>query len=733
MKLLLTILLFPFLAYGQQVTFTPTQTSPTATNDPFRPGCGLNNYNGLTPVINWPNPAVNARGPDLYIRIQWGSIQNGSSSASFDWSDFDSKMNNCIDRNQKAIIGFSSVDDSYSGHSDAGKTYAYPPFVHTQMQGEANPDWVPSGSSQWVPNWNSTNYLNAWDAWNVALRTHMNSTSHSGKTYIQALYGVDIRGFGNYGEWHLFGAGHGVTPPTGTAATDASLERIVQAHYITGAFPDFPLFLNINMLNGSNSSSDVSTAFGYWALTHSNSWGPFGLRWDHVCDLNTFNYDYTNNTTNLNGLTFKTAIANIYKSAPVVGEPQQFNFAAAGQCDYYHVPTEAQTYHASMIENANNIENGGAVPTCTADIWRATAAAMGYRYTILNGQMDDSLRRGGNFHIQWNGNNIGNAPTYEQWTSTYEFRQAGTVKFSYTSTFKPFLLLPGAFTIIDNQILPSTLSGTYDLYIIVRDPNSYRTPMPLQISGRGADGAYLLRSGIPIATAGGITPPPPPPPPNNPPNVFAGSDQTDTLPKNIDTLQGIVSDPNGDALTLSWTQLSGPNTATMVSPTAILNRITGLIEGTYVFRLTANDGKGGITSDDVTVFVFNVTTPPPPPPPPPTYSPPTITAGNDTIIQLPADSAILRGHVTHKDTLIQSALWSKFSGTGGTIVTPNDSTTRVTGLTAGFYQYRFRITDKAGNIVDDYMTVQVLPVIPVPPPPLPAIAQPTKVFGIKSN
>lgn len=733
MRLFIFILLFPFFATGQLRTFTPTQIDTNGV-DMLRPFNGLIEFGNMH-FIDYPTPGVTTNHPpDVYSRWKWCEIQTGADpNVNMDWTDLNSKFNNAIDRGQMIGVGFEIMSDAATCNTVGGKVLSYPVAVHNAEQAETNKDWTPTHSTQWVHNWNSYSLHVAWRAFLQSIANHLANTSHAGRTYVSILSYVDDRGFGNYGEHHLYGAGrtNGNTidaAPTGTALQDSSYQILSDAH--KQAFPNTRIIMNINALNGGNSGSDVSAASGYYLLNASNNVGPYGMRWDHVTDAGTFNYDYTTNTTTFNGLNFKNAIATRYMVAPVIGEPQQFNYSAAGQCDYAHVMTEITTYHASNLENANIVN---AASSCVQNGFRSYAKRMGYRYTILNGQMTDSLIRNGNFHIQWNGSNIGIAPTYQSWTSTYEFRQSGVVKFSYTSTFHPFMLLPGSFTVIDNQILPAILSGVYDLYLIIRDPNGYRTPMPLQITGRGSDGAYLLRSGIAIATQGTGPPPPPPPPPNQPPVVFAGSDQTDTLPKNVDTLQGIVSDPNNDVLTLSWTQLSGPNTAIMVSPTATLNRITGLIEGTYTFRLTANDGHGGITSDDVTVFVFNVITPPPPPPPPPTYSPPTVTAGADTIIQLPADSAILRGHVTHKDTLIQSALWVKFSGIGGVIVTPNDSTTRVTGLTAGFYQYRFRITDKAGNIVDDYMTVQVIPVVPVTPPPLPARPYNSKVSGIKNN
>lgn len=87
--------------------------------------------------------------------------------------------------------------------------------------------------------------------------------------------------------------------------------------------------------------------------------------------------------------------------------------------------------------------------------------------------------------------------------------------------------------------------------------------------------------------------------PNNPPIVNVGVDQV----VNVDniSLTGIVSDSDGAIVSKTWSQISGPNSATIVSPTALTTSITGLILGSYVFRLTATDNLGGVSYDELTV------------------------------------------------------------------------------------------------------------------------------------
>lgn len=53
----------------------------------------------------------------------------------------------------------------------------------------------------------------------------------------------------------------------------------------------------------------------------------------------------------------------------------------------------------------------------------------------------------------------------------------------------------------------------------------------------------------------------------------------------------------------SWSQISGPNTATIGSSTLANSLISGLITGTYVFRVAVTNHHGDTTTDDVTLYV----------------------------------------------------------------------------------------------------------------------------------
>ena len=92
---------------------------------------------------------------------------------------------------------------------------------------------------------------------------------------------------------------------------------------------------------------------------------------------------------------------------------------------------------------------------------------------------------------------------------------------------------------------------------------------------------------------------------NQPPGVDAGPDREVTLPAAA-SLDGTVTDdglpsPPG-AVTTTWSQVSGPGTVTFADPNAVDTTASFSGAGTYVLRLSADDGAL-VASDTVTVTV----------------------------------------------------------------------------------------------------------------------------------
>jgi Predicted peptidase len=196
-------------------------------------------------------------------------------------------------------------------------------------------------------------------------------------------------------------------------------------------------------------------------------------------------------------------------------------------------------------------------------------------------------------------------------------------------------------------------------------------------------------------------------PANKPPVVSAGSNQSITLPTNSVTLTGTASDPDGSVASTTWSQVSGPNTATIASPAQLQTNITGLIQGSYVFQLLAKDNAGATTTATATVTVNAAVV----------GSKITVNAGSNQTITLPVSSVTLTGSASDSGSTISTYAWSQVSGPAqASFNSPAASSTSATGLVQGTYTFQFKATDALGNSATSTVQVTVNPAVTPPPP-----------------
>jgi len=185
-----------------------------------------------------------------------------------------------------------------------------------------------------------------------------------------------------------------------------------------------------------------------------------------------------------------------------------------------------------------------------------------------------------------------------------------------------------------------------------------------------------------------------------PPVANAGANQTITLPTSSVSVSGSATDADGTIFGYAWTQVGGPNAATIATPVSQNTNITGLVQGTYTFRLTATDNSGLTGFDDMATIVQAGNTAP------------VANAGANQTITLPTSSVNLSGSASTDNVGITSYTWSKIGGPATfTITTPSAVNTSVTGLVAGVYTFRLTVQD-AGNLLntdDVQVTVNAAP------------------------
>lgn len=190
-------------------------------------------------------------------------------------------------------------------------------------------------------------------------------------------------------------------------------------------------------------------------------------------------------------------------------------------------------------------------------------------------------------------------------------------------------------------------------------------------------------------------------------NIFpvasAGPGKIVKLPQNSVLLKGSGVDADGQVVAYSWVKVSG-GSATIVSPTAAETNVTGLTEGTYVFRLTVTDDQNATDQNEVTVRVVSTT-----------YNlPPVVDAGSDLTIYLPQNSVELEATATDEGA-ITTFEWAKLGGPSATLVNPTELDLTVQDLVEGEYTFQLIVTDNNAASVFDIVRVTVLPASFTPP------------------
>jgi hypothetical protein len=257
---------------------------------------------------------------------------------------------------------------------------------------------------------------------------------------------------------------------------------------------------------------------------------------------------------------------------------------------------------------------------------------------------------------------------------------------------------PGSYILAGSSI-PSGGSGNWSIEgnngagLNINDPSSPASGIALAGDRAGATtlrwtltlGDCTSYDEVVITNRGGISP------------VDAGPDQnlsncysaiTST------TMAGSFDGNNIDGQTGLWTIVSGPSIPNISNPSAHNTSISGLVEGTYVFRWTVT-GPCASGSDLVTITV---------PPPAGSVTDASVSPNNPVYCDGRTSLVLTGNQPLYANEVV---LWEQIpSPSGGvTIHNPNSSTTLVSGLDgSSSYSFRYSITNTVTNCSSSSVT-----------------------------
>ena len=183
------------------------------------------------------------------------------------------------------------------------------------------------------------------------------------------------------------------------------------------------------------------------------------------------------------------------------------------------------------------------------------------------------------------------------------------------------------------------------------------------------------------------------------PVVNAGVDKIITLPTNTITLEGRATDAKSAISSYAWVKISGPSTGTIATANEATTVVNNMVQGVYIFELSATNNLGASAKDTVQVKVNGVVV---------KNKLPTANAGADINIILPTDTAQITANAADADGTTTLYNWKVITGpTGYSIGNTNASHTTIKHLSEGVYDIELTVTNDHGDVAKDTLRLTV--------------------------
>ncbi|MBC7366350.1 MAG: DUF4832 domain-containing protein [Undibacterium sp.] len=426
---------------------------------------------------------------DAYTRLSWTDLE-GDTAGSYSFTALTGKIQEGIAA-AKAAGGpkakYSFGIRVMKGTSDVSVPLV-PAYVRSAMikgftHNIYNSDGTLKGTN-YIPDWNDPYFISRFNA--LLAQVASIYDGHPDIGFFEMIV------YGTYGEWNKPGV-YTVVQPSGlpqssaggTEATSPTLHSYVDIHVAN--------FHRTQLLMMTDNEDALVYAMGLSPTTWPTGVAPW-IGWSRK-SLGDPQGHFTTGMTPAK----LAAITDRWKKAPVFGE-----FFGGGRTDGTVALQETRNFHVSVIGNGNLDKAGSSheagwstYPAAQqADFIQAGKEA-GYRFSLTNFTIPETLYTGGTLTAQAQWQNAGLNPLFEPFTVQYQLRSGGTVVQQWNSTLdlEDWTKIGATPTLhADTFALAGTVApGTYSLSVVVSSLDGTRDPIKLAIgTARNTDSSYTL-------------------------------------------------------------------------------------------------------------------------------------------------------------------------------------------------------------------------------------------------
>ena len=395
---------------------------------------------------------------DSYYRWNWIDIE--PTRGTYNWAPIDAKVAQAKTRGGRFGLRIMALCQDCSPHLYDGAHSAIPDdLAATTNALIAKPDG--DTSNYVIPDWNSETYLTRLEQLLNAIAERYRNEPHLGF--------VDVSGYGNYGENHLYPFDAAYATSAQRPLTATSAQRLVRINAAA--------FSNKTLLTTTAQSDILAAAV-------ASSAPRIGLRIDCLGSDRLGGAE--------NALARVPASASQWRVAPVMTEWCAFNIGSSGANPFVQGLTQLRQHHVSTIGT-----NFRAAPATAEEVaaFRQVNVESGYRLrtSMVELTADTAKPRELRVKATWINDNV--APTYLPWRVVIRLRGLNTVEAPLAVDLRKVLPVQtdGAFAINELVTLSDSLrTGTYTVDIRVEDTQGVSLPMRLAMPGRDATGAHVL-------------------------------------------------------------------------------------------------------------------------------------------------------------------------------------------------------------------------------------------------